>query len=77
MGPIFNSFWVQQLQWSKHVCQCNPLVLATERLISYYKGLTTWKDPYRDTPVSVYLNNCQETVENDTVGVLAFSSPGL
>ena len=51
--------------WGKHLRQNKLLVFTTGRLINV--TIRVWqhgKDPYRDTPVSDYLNNCKETVEN-------------
>ena len=47
---------------SKHARQSKPLVLATDRLVNVTLSGRDGNDSYRDTPASVYLNICKETV---------------
>ena len=58
LGPIFPIFFGQNVYLGQK-CQAS---IELERYNQQMKNRLHRKDPYRDRPVSVYLNNCKETV---------------
>ena len=60
--------------WGKPAHQSKQLVFTTDSLTNVIRVLATWKGSYRDTPVSIYLNNCKEAVEEDCLDIPVWHS---